>query len=158
MYIHMVLLGCRDDLHMWLAPFMKRTNHFIYLTFQQKCAVAMIRIWVRPYNYRISSDPIIISIHSPVTELQQISYSLTPRCQACPDVLGWGNHFQWRNSQVCTYVRTSSKCILCSLHTSGYMHPCILTACRGAHTLEFAHTTHIHTHIMCMYRYIQYVP
>ncbi|CAH1274468.1 KIAA0556 [Branchiostoma lanceolatum] len=35
----------RDDIHMWLAPYMPHGNHFICLTFQQPCKVAMIRIW-----------------------------------------------------------------------------------------------------------------
>ncbi|XP_066292007.1 katanin-interacting protein-like isoform X3 [Branchiostoma lanceolatum] len=35
----------RDDIHMWLAPYMPNCNHYICLTFQQPCKVAMIRIW-----------------------------------------------------------------------------------------------------------------
>eukprot|EP00058_Branchiostoma_floridae_P025246 XP_002610736.1 hypothetical protein BRAFLDRAFT_126073 [Branchiostoma floridae] len=35
----------RDDIHMWLAPYTPNGNHYICLTFQQPCKVAMIRIW-----------------------------------------------------------------------------------------------------------------
>ncbi len=35
----------RDDTHMWLAPFSANRNHFVYLSFTQKCKVAMLRIW-----------------------------------------------------------------------------------------------------------------
>ncbi|XP_078693037.1 katanin-interacting protein-like isoform X5 [Branchiostoma floridae x Branchiostoma belcheri] len=35
----------RDDIHMWLAPYTPNANHYICLTFQQTCKVAMIRIW-----------------------------------------------------------------------------------------------------------------
>ncbi|KAI8487365.1 hypothetical protein Bbelb_348340 [Branchiostoma belcheri] len=35
----------RDDIHMWLAPYTPNANHYICLTFQQACKVAMIRIW-----------------------------------------------------------------------------------------------------------------
>jgi hypothetical protein len=47
----------RDDLHMWLAPFTKKANHFIYLTLQQKSVISMIRIWVRPCHYKYFNVP-----------------------------------------------------------------------------------------------------
>jgi hypothetical protein len=36
----------RDDMHMWLAPFTAGKNHYVYLTFDQKYSIALIRIWV----------------------------------------------------------------------------------------------------------------
>lgn len=36
----------RDDVHMWLTPFTPKKDHFIYLTFEKPCQVALMRIWV----------------------------------------------------------------------------------------------------------------
>ncbi|XP_013381133.1 protein KIAA0556 isoform X4 [Lingula anatina] len=50
----------RDDIHMWLAPFTKGGNHFIYITFEEPCKVAMVRIWnynkSRIHSYRGAKD------------------------------------------------------------------------------------------------------
>ncbi|XP_064478577.1 katanin-interacting protein-like isoform X2 [Ornithodoros turicata] len=35
----------RDDMHLWLAPFTARQNHFVYLKFVRPAKIAMIRIW-----------------------------------------------------------------------------------------------------------------
>lgn len=37
----------RDDVHMWLAPFTPKGDHFIYLTFDKPCQIALMRIWVK---------------------------------------------------------------------------------------------------------------
>ena len=39
----------RDDTHMWLAPYSKGKNHYIYMTFAKPVKIAMIRIWVSVY-------------------------------------------------------------------------------------------------------------
>lgn len=36
----------RDDLHMWLAPFLHYNNHQIKIIFKDPVTIAMIRIWV----------------------------------------------------------------------------------------------------------------
>ncbi|KAJ8319370.1 hypothetical protein KUTeg_004461 [Tegillarca granosa] len=35
----------RDDVHMWLAPFTAGGNHYIYMTFEKPCKIALMRIW-----------------------------------------------------------------------------------------------------------------
>ncbi|CAF0808236.1 unnamed protein product [Adineta ricciae] len=35
----------RDDIHMWLAPYTDGRNHFIYITFEHRVHIALIRIW-----------------------------------------------------------------------------------------------------------------
>ncbi|XP_069695686.1 katanin-interacting protein-like [Periplaneta americana] len=49
-----------DDMHLWLAPFTKGANHYIYLIFKHKVQVAMIRIWnynkSRIHSYRGARD------------------------------------------------------------------------------------------------------
>ena len=37
----------RDDLHLWLAPFTPKGDHFIRITFPAIIRIAMIRIWVQ---------------------------------------------------------------------------------------------------------------
>lgn len=53
----------RDDVHMWLAPFSPEKDHFIYLTFEKPCQVALMRIWnynkSRIHSYRGAKDVII---------------------------------------------------------------------------------------------------
>ncbi|CAF0857931.1 unnamed protein product [Didymodactylos carnosus] len=50
----------RDDIHMWLAPFIAGRDHFIYITFEQPSRIAMIRIWnynkSRIYSARGAKD------------------------------------------------------------------------------------------------------
>ena len=36
----------RDDVHVWLAPYIKGQDHKIFLTFDQPHIIAMMRIWV----------------------------------------------------------------------------------------------------------------
>ena len=106
----------RDDLHMWLAPFTRGGNHFIYLTFQRKVVVSVIRIWVRmalhthPHTLHaptLHTHPHTAHTHTHTTcpphtdtahlsisaELQQVAHSLLPRCKTCSGVPGWHNHF-----------------------------------------------------------------
>ena len=35
----------RDDTHMWLAPFTTSENHFVFITFERNCTLAMLRFW-----------------------------------------------------------------------------------------------------------------
>nr|XP_034314743.1 protein KIAA0556 isoform X5 [Crassostrea gigas] len=53
----------RDDVHMWLTPFTPKKDHFIYLTFEKPCQVALMRIWnynkSRIHSYRGAKDVII---------------------------------------------------------------------------------------------------
>ncbi|KAL5018794.1 hypothetical protein ScPMuIL_004516 [Solemya velum] len=53
----------RDDVHMWLAPLSASGNHFIYMTFNKPCKIAMMRIWnynkSRIHSYRGAKDVII---------------------------------------------------------------------------------------------------
>ena len=35
----------RDDTHMWLAPFTASQNHFVFLTLEKSCTLAMMRFW-----------------------------------------------------------------------------------------------------------------
>ena len=36
----------RDDTHMWLAPYTKGKNHYIYMNLAKPVKIAMVRIWV----------------------------------------------------------------------------------------------------------------
>ncbi|XP_056018588.1 protein KATNIP homolog isoform X4 [Ostrea edulis] len=53
----------RDDVHMWLAPFTPKGDHFIYLTFDKPCQIALMRIWnynkSRIHSYRGAKDVVI---------------------------------------------------------------------------------------------------
>ncbi|XP_061197501.1 katanin-interacting protein-like [Saccostrea echinata] len=50
----------RDDVHMWLAPFSPNGDHFIYLTLEKPCQIALMRIWnynkSRIHSYRGAKD------------------------------------------------------------------------------------------------------
>jgi len=46
MLINNDIVYCRDDMHLWLAPFTSRQNHYIYITFNEPIKIAMLRIWV----------------------------------------------------------------------------------------------------------------
>ncbi|XP_048575764.1 katanin-interacting protein [Nematostella vectensis] len=50
----------RDDMHLWLAPFTARSNHYITITFIRPVRIAMIRIWnynkSRIHSYRGARD------------------------------------------------------------------------------------------------------
>ncbi|XP_064613243.1 katanin-interacting protein-like isoform X2 [Liolophura sinensis] len=53
----------RDDIHMWLAPFTSSRNHYIHVTFEKPCRVAMIRVWnynkSRIHSYRGAKDVVM---------------------------------------------------------------------------------------------------
>ncbi|XP_078316471.1 katanin-interacting protein-like isoform X4 [Crassostrea virginica] len=53
----------RDDVHMWLAPFTPKGDHFIYLTFDKPCQIALMRIWnynkSRIHSYRGAKEVVI---------------------------------------------------------------------------------------------------
>ncbi|KAK6170887.1 hypothetical protein SNE40_019176 [Patella caerulea] len=53
----------RDDVHMWLTPFTQDSNHYVYLTFNKPCRVALIRVWnynkSRIHSYRGAKDVVM---------------------------------------------------------------------------------------------------
>ncbi|KAK3599312.1 hypothetical protein CHS0354_028678 [Potamilus streckersoni] len=53
----------RDDIHMWLTPFTPGSNHFVYITFDKPCKIALMRIWnynkSRIHSYRGAKDVVI---------------------------------------------------------------------------------------------------
>ncbi|KAJ4446219.1 hypothetical protein ANN_12913 [Periplaneta americana] len=73
-----------DDMHLWLAPFTKGANHYIYLIFKHKVQVAMIRIW----NYNKSRIHSYRGVRDVEITLDGVTIFRGEIARACGGILG----------------------------------------------------------------------